>query len=136
MSLTITRSRVKEKCGISDTSYDTTIDNLILELTPVIEYEIDDEALADSNTGVQATLNLAATEITCGELLAQRFRELGTLDSVSLGEIKIDPGETEQGFELIVRGYERLKPFLKSDSYGNSSRVSTAGGLGSGGGEA
>jgi len=132
MSLTVTRSRVKEKCGISDTSYDTTIDNLILEIVPVLEYLVSSDALADSTTGVQATLNLAATEVVCGELLAQRFRELGVTDTITIGDIKIDPAEIKTAFELIQRGYDRLSPFLKNDAYEDASRV----GVGTGSEEA
>jgi hypothetical protein len=115
MSLTVTRARVKEKCGVSTTTYDTSIDDLILELVPVLEYQISAQALADSGTGVIATLDLAATEIVCAEFLAERFRELGSTDSVTIGDVRLVPRDGSD--ELRRRGYDRLRPFLRSDAY-------------------
>ena len=74
--MTVTRSRVKERCAISDTNYDTTIDNLIADLVPAIEFSVDPLLVASSDTGLQATLNLAALELVCGEFLALRLREI------------------------------------------------------------
>lgn len=72
MALSVSRARVKEKCGIADADFDDTIDNLILEITPVVEQLIRAEALDDPAVGVQSTLTLAATEIHGGVLASDR----------------------------------------------------------------
>lgn len=119
MSLTITRARVKEKCGIADTTYDATIDNLILELVPAITYAIRDEHVADTgNAGLQAILTLGATEIVCGEFAAQLLRTPGNGEIARLGGLTIEPlglGRPVDPTGLATQGLARLKPFLKSD---------------------
>ncbi|HSI72387.1 MAG TPA: hypothetical protein VK934_04360 [Fimbriimonas sp.] len=126
MSLTVTRARVKEKCGIADASYDTAIDNLILEIVPVLEYSILSEALNDGATGVQATLNLAATEIVCGEFQAQRLREIGAGESVTIGDLRIEPSKLATALDLLQQGFSRITPFLRTQAYALPTRVSTA----------
>ncbi len=123
MPITITRARVKEKCSISDTAYDTTIDNLILELTPVLEFLIEPSALASSDPGLQATLNLAATEVACGELLTQRNRESGASEAIAFEGIKISPTDTKLAQAIIGQGYARLEPYFKADAGMPVSRV-------------
>src|SRR5947199_116672 len=120
MSLSISRSRVKEKCGIADSSYDTTIDNLISELVPVISYAIRDEHLNDLlNTGLQAALTLGVTETVCGEFAAQ------VLPTPDNGEITKIPGLVIEPFGLsrpgdptglAGQGWARLRPYLKSEA--------------------
>ena len=118
MSLTVTRARVKEKCGISDTAYDTPIDNIIADYVLAIEYAIADDRLADtSNTGLQATLNLAALEICCGEFVAQRCREAGFAETLELDGLRLTPFFERSARDpsgLVLAGWSRLKPYLKS----------------------
>ncbi len=115
MAITVTRSRVKEKCAIADSDFDSTIDNLIAEFVPVIEYSLLDSFLADdANAGLQATLNLGAVEIICGEFLAQQSREFGATDTIHLGDVTLHPGCGCFG-DLIAGGWNRLRPYLKLD---------------------
>lgn len=117
MSLTVTRSRVKEKCGIADTSLDTTIDNLITELVPVIEYSIRDEHLNDTgNAGLQATLSLGATEIVCSEILAQTLRPPGAGESIVIAGLSLGAiADADAPSGLKAQGLARLLPYLKPD---------------------
>ena len=118
MSLTVTRARVKEKCAVTDSSYDTPIDNIIADYVPPIEYAIRPEWIADvGNTGLQATLNLGALEICCGEFIAQRLREFGAAEGIELEGIVLTPFFRRSARDpggLIVAGWARLKPFLKA----------------------
>jgi hypothetical protein len=115
MSLSVTRSRVKEKCGIAVTTYDTTIDNLIAEIVPVIQYAIREEHIADTgNSPLQATLNLGATEIVSAEFLDQLGREPGAFETVSLDGFELKPSAAP-AFILRRRGLARLRPFGKRD---------------------
>jgi hypothetical protein len=120
IAITVSRSRVKEKCGIADSDYDTPIDNLILELVPVISYFIRDEHINDtSNSGLQATLTLAATEVLCGEFAAQLLRTPGNGDIAKIAGLTIEPfGLSRPGDPtgLAGQGWTRLKPFLKSEA--------------------
>jgi len=127
MSLSVTRARVKEKCGIAVTTYDSTIDNLIAELVPVIQYAIRDEHLADAgNAPLQATLNLGATEIVAAEFLDQLAREPGTFDTVVLEGFELRPSAAPIAW-LRGRALARLRPFSKRDVGGALGGVAAAG---------
>ncbi|MBV6491087.1 MAG: hypothetical protein CNCCGFBP_01619 [Fimbriimonadaceae bacterium] len=131
MSLSVPSSRVKEKCGITVSDYDATISNLIGEITPVVEYAIRGEHLADTgNTGLQATLKLGLTEVICGELLEQIAREPGALESVSIGDLALSPPPPQVWSTLAGlkrQGWARLRPFLKPDVAGVLATVLTGG---------
>ena len=115
MSLSVTRARVKEKCGIAATTYDSTIDNLIVELIPVIQFAIRDEHIADTgNAGLQATLNLGAAEIVGAEFLDQLEREPGATETVTVGGLTIRP-DGSPAETLKDSGWGRLRPYLKAD---------------------
>ena len=110
---------MKEKCQIAGTDLDSTIDNLITEQLPVIEFLIRESALEDTgNAGLQDTLSLGATEIVCGELLAQLLREAGAADTMEFGTLVVRPhlGRCPSDpFALRALGMRRLRPFLKLD---------------------
>src|SRR6188474_3217921 len=115
MAITVTRARVKEKCGINGTTYDSTIDNLISEMVGVFEYFIRPEHIADSgNAGLQATLNLGATEIVCAEFLEQLSREPGAAEKLTIGDLSLEPANGP-AFFIRKQGWGRLKPYLKFD---------------------
>lgn len=112
MSLTISRSRVKEKCGIGDSTYDTSIDNLITELLPVIEASIDTAYVGSEE--VLPTLNLGATEIVCSEVLTQLNREPGATEGFAFNGLQVfgRKGLDDAG-NLKAQGVARLAPFLR-----------------------
>ena len=112
MPITITRARVKEKCNISVATYDATIDNLIAEFSPVIEQTLQTSAVADAE--LTGTLDLGATEIVCGELLAQLRRQENALPPTAeaCGCRSFDPTDPSR---LVQRGWSRLRPYLKVD---------------------
>jgi hypothetical protein len=116
VALSVTRSRVKEKCGISASTYDTAIDNIIADYVPAIEFAIRTEYVAAvSNVGLQATLNLGALEICCGEFMAQRFRETGTALAVApdgFPMLQFFHGSARDPSGLVGAGWQRLKPYL------------------------
>lgn len=117
MSLNVTRARIKEKCAVTDSTYDTPIDNIIADYVPPIEFAIRPEYIADTgNSGLQATLNLAALEICCGEFVSQRCREPGAGESIELEGVSLTPLLQKSARDpsgLIIAGWTRLKPFLK-----------------------
>ena len=118
MSLSVTRARVKERCGVADTTYDSAIDNVIADYVAAIEFAIESEYIADTaNVGLQATLNLGALEICCGEFYAQRFREPGAGDVLELDGISLRPLFDQSARDpsgLVLAGWSRLAPFSKS----------------------
>ncbi|MBW7929427.1 MAG: hypothetical protein H3C58_15340 [Fimbriimonadaceae bacterium] len=119
MSLTVTRARVKEKCGVTGTDHDAAIDNLIAELVPAIEWTIASEHLADTgNVLLQGTLLLGATEIVCGEFLAQRLRVAGALDATTENDVRTEPfgrRNPSDPYGLARQGWARLAPFRKAN---------------------
>ena len=129
MALSVTVARTKERCGITDSAYDTVIDNLIDDVVPVVEFSLQEDLVADTaNTGLQATLNLGALEIVCGEFMALKLREPGAADEVHIGEVAVVPYrgyDPADPFSLIRKGWKRLRPFLKIDP-----RIGTTGGVG------
>lgn len=122
MALTVTVATVRAKCRILDPEFDTEIGDLIDEQLPVIEYSILAEHIANTgDTGLQATLNLGATEVIAGEFLAQTFREPGVAEEIQVGELTI--GNRLPPRALIVdpymlkeQGWRRLSPYIKPHS--------------------
>lgn len=117
MALTVTRARIKEKCAVTDTSYDTAIDNILADYVPAIEFAVRPEYVSDSgNTGLQATLNLGALEVCCGEFVAQRLREPGAAEGIQVDGLSLTPFFSRSARDpsgLVLAGWTRLKPFLK-----------------------
>lgn len=113
MPITVTRARVKEKCGVTDTGSDAAIDALIVELVPVIEERLRPEVVANPD----ATVTLGATEIVAGEFLSQLARSPGGSDSLSVQGIAIDPPKVDVADPsgLVERGWERLRPYRKRE---------------------
>lgn len=120
MSLTISSSRVKEKCGIDNSDYDAQISHLIDDWTPVIEYAIQESFLNDSSyAGLQATLTLGATELVAGEFIAQFARKPGAYDAVVIGDLSLRPASVFNPADpsgMKAQGLERLRPFLRLDT--------------------
>ncbi|MDO8684907.1 MAG: hypothetical protein Q7N50_15695 [Armatimonadota bacterium] len=118
MAITIVKADVKRKLMIpsSDTSYDTSIDSLISETQPALEYGIEPSYLADTgNAGLQATLKLGILEVISGEFLEQLFREAGSTEEFSIAGLTF--GERNQrGADLIQQGSERLAPYAKTQA--------------------
>lgn len=115
MALTINRADVKRKCMIAsaDTTYDSSIDALIDEMQPAIEFTLDADALNDPDTGLQALLQLGELELVCAEFLAQRFREAGYAEEFQVGAIRV--GQLwERGKALLEQGTARLAPYRKA----------------------
>lgn len=109
MSLTVTRARVKEKCSISETTYDTTIDNLIAEIVPALAAQLEEDASAIAN------LNLGATEIVCAELLCQLAREPGATERVNLNGMEISGRRLmDDAAALRAQGQARLSPYRRN----------------------
>lgn len=116
MAITITKAEVKRKCMIpsADTTYDSSIDSLISEMQPAVEYTVADAYLADTgNTGLQAALKLGILEIISGEFLQQLAREMGNTEEFSIGGVTIGQMK-EWGPAILQQGAARLAPFLKS----------------------
>ncbi|MEJ5253555.1 MAG: hypothetical protein HPY54_16790 [Chthonomonadetes bacterium] len=116
MAVVVTRDAVKRTAAVSSSTSDAQIDALIADLTPVIEYTLAPEVLADS--ALEAVISRAATEIIAGEFLAQRLREQGATESFEAGGVRV--GESPQTradlsdpYGLMQRGWARLAPFLK-----------------------
>lgn len=137
MAISVSRSRVKERCGIADSAYDSQIDNLIADHLPAIEYAVRPEHLADASAGLVATMNLGATEIVCGELLALLAREPGASARITLGPITYEDlsKDLADGYGLKRQGWARLTPYLKEDPAGRGAlRVAgSSGGRGAAG---
>lgn len=105
--LNLSRERIKQKAGVTGTAFDATIDNLIAELEPVLEASIDPAALTDAAR--LPAFKLGATEVACGEFLAQQARAEGALEEVRVGPISIRPlGTPRDPSGLVAQGMARL----------------------------
>jgi hypothetical protein len=116
MSILVVRDDIKRKCRIAltDTTYDSDIDNLISEVQPGIEYTIADTYLSNiSDINLQKILKLGIIEIISGEFLRQLLRESGSSESFSVGGITIGAA-SDHGGKLIEQGNARLQPFRKA----------------------
>ncbi len=118
MSLIVTRARIKEKCAVTDSSYDSAIDNILADYVLPIEFAMRQEHIADTgNLGLQATLNLGALEICCGEFVSQRLREPGAAEGIEVDGLVLTPFiqmSARDPSGLVIAGWTRLKPFLKA----------------------
>lgn len=113
MVLTVSRDRIKERCGLTTTDFDDAIDNLISDLQPAIEFSVQEAFLNDtSNAGLQSLLTYAALEILTGEFLCQLWRAPGASEKISICGLTLDA--PEQPDDQVAKGWERLKPFLKT----------------------
>jgi len=119
MALSVTRAAIKEKAGITASTYDTPIDNLLTTWLATLEFAVAAEHVADTgNAGLQATLNLGAAEMIAGEILAQIDREPGARDRFRIADLSVardDLGAADPS-GLKAQGFARLRPFLKADS--------------------
>lgn len=117
MSLTVPLSRVKERCGLTTSVYDTLIANLTADLLSALTYAIEGAYIADTgNVGLQATLNLGALEIICGEFLVVHRQWPGVGDAVQVGDLRITPGEIHAPNDPAgwkSQGWQRLAPYLR-----------------------
>lgn len=131
MSLNVTTTKVKERCMISVSTYDSKINNLINDWVPMMEYLIEPSFLNDTgNTGLQALLNLGAVELVAGEFLAQLLRETGASETLLFGWLEVKPASRDllDPFGMKAQGAARLGPFLKhNDELQNSLGVLTGG---------
>ena len=82
---------------------------------PAIEFAVDPAMVASSDTGLQATLNLAALELVCGEFMALRLREPGAAEGIVLGTFELHPPTRDLADPsgLKAQGTARLAPFVK-----------------------
>ncbi len=115
MAITITTADVKRKAMIAsaDTTYDTVIASLITEMQAPLEYSIADVYLNDTDTNLQATLQLGILEMITGEFLEQLRRELGNSEELSIAGVSIG-ASAQRGVDLIQQGAARLSPYLKA----------------------
>lgn len=119
MGVTVTATQVKERCGITETTWDTEIWSLIDQMVYPINYAIAQVFLDDTgNAPLVATLNLAAIEIIAGEYFAQYARKPGVFDTVQVDRLTIKPyvgSNANDPSGLKAQGWLRLRPFLRLD---------------------
>lgn len=117
MSLSVPLSRVKERCGLTTTDFDTLVANLTYDILAALTFAIQDAHIADTgNSGLQATLNLAALEIVSGEFLVVHRQWSGFAEAVQIGELRITPGailSADDPTGWKAQGWRRLAPYLK-----------------------
>lgn len=115
MTVSVSSARVKEKCGVSGTTYDAVINNLIGETVPAVRLLISEETLASDDTDLAALVNLAATEWVAGEFMAQRLREPGVAEGITVGELTLRPPARNlvDPSGLKAQGFARLLPYLR-----------------------
>lgn len=123
MALSVSVATIKRKCKITVSDFDTEIDETIDEQLPAIEFALEPSFVDDiGNTGLQATLNLGASEIVAGEFLAQQFREPGASEELDFYDIRFGVRNWQFGdssvsdpFGLREIGWLRLAPYLKAE---------------------
>lgn len=99
MSLSVTTARARAKAGLTDTSFDNMIADLIAEQVPALE------ATLIGVYGPEA--DLGATEIVAAELLDQLNRQGG---EVQILDLKVG-GESSEA--LRSQGLARLAPYQR-----------------------
>lgn len=124
MSITIpsvTKVEVKERANITESTYDTAIENLISLMEPGLQYAIDPTYSETSDTNLQKLLKEGILEQIAGETLCLKARGWTPEDAVSVGGISVDPAgmathpDFKMGQELIARGEARLRPYRRRE---------------------
>lgn len=117
MAISVGIEAIKRKVGLEGSSWDSHVTLLMNEQISVIEYALEPGALSSSaESGLQATLNLAALEIIAGELFAEISRRPEFQLSFKLGDVEMYPRKYDNVDDptlLIKKGWSRLAPYLK-----------------------
>jgi hypothetical protein len=116
----ITPAQIKQKARIDGTTYNADILDLIDEMNLVVQNKLLDHVDA-TDPLVKATLDLGFKEVVAGMFVASLANE-ETGGSFSAGIVKIDESKglkdrSKNGSELEAKGWNRLKPYLKSDDF-------------------
>ena len=116
MALSVSLARIKAKCGVSCSDQDAALQALIDEVLPALEASLQASAVSGSNSGVLAICNLGATEWIAGEALAERLREVGAADTVSVDGFELRPPvrDLADPSGLKAQGMARLMPFWRT----------------------
>ncbi|QZY56704.1 hypothetical protein [Crassaminicella profunda] len=109
--------RVRKKARL-DESFDSDIQETILEMTPYIESKIDNEYLDTEDITIQSIINLGATEIITGEFLKEQANDEDDGVSLGVGPIKISENvssksRSSRAKDFINSGWMKLEPYLK-----------------------
>lgn len=107
--MTDLKDRIKILCGISDTSQDTLIENMIKIYRLPILQTVKEEFYESAVTG--AIVKTGICEIIAGQVLNAIARSDGE-ESISLSSFSYKR-ETIKGDDLIKSGYNKLAPFAK-----------------------
>lgn len=118
MSITVSILAVRRRLWIADGAYDTEIAALINEIVPTVEYALRAAFSGTLEAGLQATLNLGATELVAGELGAQMGRRLGARDTLRIADLTLTPPSLDANDPtgLKAQGSARLKPYLRAEA--------------------
>ena len=126
MIVTLAPTQIKAVCGITDSEFDDSLDDLRNEWQPVLEASVLPEALADAE--LTPILQLAFTEAIAGEFFARQARADAIFETITLEGLKLSPPTNFlDPTGLIARAYSRLRPYLKPEAFSGSATVRTGG---------
>lgn len=117
MPLTVTLAALKQRAGITFLDADVDLQALIDASLPALSYALLASALSDPDPGLQAWLNLGASEVIAADALDQLRRRPGYADSLVLTGVELrGPSAAtlaEDAERLREQGWRRLRPFLR-----------------------
>jgi hypothetical protein len=112
LALTLSAAFLRARAGL-DSGHDAGLLEVRDAWQPALQRGIGAPWLASSDPGVQAALTLGMAEVIAGEYLAQLLRAPGSLDSVRLFGLAVDPPRLDprDPSGLKAQGLARLSEF-------------------------
>ena len=124
MPFSTTYNRILERCGLANSgiTYQTRVTQLADELASALRPMIQPDIY--NNTDYTFTLSAALWNLTAAEFLGCLRRETGASETVTVGDLKIEPGPDDSQ-TLREEGWKMLAPFLQPDFLPLATRVLT-----------
>ena len=114
MPLVVSLTTLKQRVGITVADADTDLQALLDVSLAALAYALLPSALADTDAGLQAWLNLGASEVIAADAINQLRRRPGWSDTLILAGLEVrGPAPVGDAERLREQGWRRLRPFLR-----------------------
>jgi hypothetical protein len=114
--LSISSDRIKERCSIVSTGnlYESRINIMIGEMLTAYQRML--EPIAVEDISLSQTLSVGVSMLLSAEFYDYLDREPGVRDTVTIGELRIEPPASESD-SMRKQGWDILRPFLRKEFF-------------------
>lgn len=127
MPISLPTDRILERCGLAGTglTYSVRVSSLAGEFNAAIGPMIREEKLADDS--LTWTISQGVIDLVAADFVEILRREPGATDTVTIGDLRIEPSQFDTAETMRARGWSRLLPFLKPEMVPIAKGVLTGG---------